>query len=183
MFTLTYKNTSMKIYFLFIACLLSLGCLAQKKIVVKDLVSVKIPAESNIASKISLLRANSKNSESKVVSDIIESADAQYLYSINGITFYLFADNQTSKKDRLRDLKGAFDEMARGVKNYDSKIISNSDKAMLWINNGNVTSIYIYNKSFSKFLSGMFIVNDGQDVTKLVNQIYNSVNFDVGTIK
>ncbi len=173
----------MKIYLFFIACSLSLGCLAQKKIVVKDLVSVKIPAEANIASKTSLLRANSKNSESKVVNDIIESADAEYLYSINGITFFLNADDHAAKKDRLTDLKGAFDEMARGVKNYNSKIITNVDKSMLWINNNNITSIFIYNKSFSKFLSGMFILDEGRDANKLVNQIYNSVNFDVGTIK
>ena len=173
----------MKIYLFFIAFSLSLGCLAQKRVVVKDFVSISIPAEFNIATKNSLMATNSEKKERTIVNDLIKVADAKYLYAINGITFYLNADNHQMGKNRPKELRDGFDEMARGLKNYNSRIVSNGDKTMLLINNGQFTNIFIYNKNFSKTLTGMFILDEGRDANKLVNKIYNSVNFDVGTIK
>lgn len=177
----------MKNCIIIIISLFSLSCTAQQTIVVNNAVSVKIPANTSLATKKGLAQKNLVGDGNNPVSKTFEGANVKYLYSKDGIDFALNGTNLTVKKDNLITLKNWSDRMSKGNKSYSSSIISDNTKTMLLITSVNRgkkhTYIWIYDNAVTKALTCNMLSDEKKDVTKLVNQIYSSVNFSVDTLR
>ena len=173
-----------KLIFLVLGLTFSFFCHGQNTVSFSDAAKVDLPnGRQKIQREDAVAFAGKRfNNEPLIMRSIGKRNKLDSIYLINNVLVTLNAQNKSSEKGHLAQLKMGLDEMSRRDPSHSSKLetINNNDVLIEDYIVGGVGNyrFYLFNASYTRSLTGIleFDKNDKAEATAILNHILQSVS-------